>query len=191
MLRVPAADVRGGYDFWSWGKVTYRAPSFRDGRSQIRSIIRLYEQSTRLIEKKLWLQAEKTILRDESANVTLTGAPVTLVFEPPLSLSTFQNLIATTFERGQGPFRLWGNPIRLGEHKAHVYGIDMHLWKRLYLEITPRQMLVILPHGTCGNTVHRLVANVQRYLSPAVNVFIGDESYSDLVESVFLGRASR
>ena len=190
MLRIPAAEARGGYDFWSWGKVTYRAPSFRDGRSQILSITRLYEQTTRAIEQRLWLQAEKTTLRDGSESVTLTGAPVTLVFDPPLSLPTFQNFISTTFERGQGPLRLWGNPIPLGEQKVHVYGIDLHLWKRIYLEITPRQMLVVLPQGTCGNTVHRLAANVQRYLSPTVDVFIGDVRYDDLIEDVFLGRVS-
>jgi len=41
MLRIPAAEARGGYDFWSWSKVTYRAPTFRDGRTQILSITRL------------------------------------------------------------------------------------------------------------------------------------------------------
>ena len=191
MLRIPAAEARGGYDFWSWGKVTYRAPTFRDGRTQILSITRLYEQTTRAIERRLWLQAEKTTLRDGGESVTLTGAPVTLTFDPPLSLSTFQNFITTTFERGQGPLRLWGNPIPLSEQKVHVYGIDLHLWKRIYLEITPRRMIVVLPRGTCGNTVHRLVTNVQRYLDPTVKVFIADERYNDLVEDVFLGQATR
>jgi len=191
MLRIPAAEARGGYDFWSWGKVTYRAPTFRDGRTQILSITRLYEQTTRAIERRLWLQAEKTTLRDGGESVTLTGAPVTLAFDPPLSLSTFQNFITTTFERGQGPLRLWGNPIPLGERKVHVYGIDLHLWKRIYLEITPQRMIVILPQGTCGNTVHRLVTNVQRYLDPTVRVFIADERYNDLVKGAFLGQATK
>lgn len=187
MFRIPAAETRGGYDFWSWGKVTYRAPTFRGGRSQILSITRLYEQTTRVIEQRLWLQMEKTILRGGGEGVTLTGAPITLVFDPPLPLPTFQNFITTTFERGQGPFRLWGNPIHLSEQKVHVCGIDLHLWKRIYLEITPRQMLVVLPHGTCGNTIHRLVTNVQRYLDPTVETFIGEVRYEDLVKDVFLG----
>ncbi|MBN1315820.1 MAG: hypothetical protein JXA42_10140 [Anaerolineales bacterium] len=188
MLRIPAADVHGGYDFWSWGKVTYRAPSFRVGRSQIRSIVRLYEKSTRQIEKKIWLQTEKTTLHNNNETMTLTGAPVTFIFKPPLSLQTFQNLIVTTFERGQGPFRLWGNPIYLGEDKVHIYGIDLHLWKRIYLEITRDQMIVVLPSGTCGNSVHRLVANIQRYLTPGVEVFVGDERYNTLIENAFIRR---
>ncbi len=188
MLRIPAAEERGGYDFWSWGKITYRAPSFRDGRSQILSITRLYERATQEIERRLWFQVETTTLHDGGESITLTGAPVTLIFEPPLPLSTFQNFVNTTFERGQGPLRLWGNPIYLGEQKVHIYGIDLHLWKRIYLEITPRQMIVVLPRGTCGNSVHRLVTNIQRYLTPTVKVFIGDVQYDDLIEDVFLGR---
>jgi hypothetical protein len=191
MLRIPAAEAPGGYDFWSWGKVTHRAQTFRGGRTQILSITRLYERTTRAIERRLWLQAEKTTLRDGRETMTLTGAPVTLTFDPPLSLSTFRNFVTTTFERGQGPLRLWGNPIPLGEQKVHVYGIDLHLWKRIYLEITPWRMIAVLPRGTCGNTVHRLVTNVQRYLDPTVKVCIADERYKDLVEGVFLGQATR
>ena len=187
-LRIPAAEARGGYDFWSWGKVTYRAPTFRDGRSQILSITRLYEKTTQIIEERVWFLGEKTTLRDGGESLTLTGAPVTLTFDPPLPLSTFQSFVTTTFERGQGPLRLWGNPIYLGERKVHIYGIDLHLWKRIYVEITPRRMTLILPQGTCGNTVHRLVTNVQRYLDPAVQVFIADVCYSELVKDVFLGR---
>jgi hypothetical protein len=188
MLRIPASGVRGGYDVWSWGKVTYRSPTFRDGRSQVLSLTRLYEEATRVIEQRLWFQTEPTTFGDGGEAVTVTGAPVTIAFDPPLSLSTFQNFVETTFERGQGPFRLWGNPIRVSERKAHIYGIDLHLWKRIYLEITPRQLVAVLPRGTCGNTVHRLVANVQRYLAPNVRAFIGDVSYSDLLRDVFLGR---
>jgi hypothetical protein len=188
MLRIPATDTRGGYDFWSRGKVTYRAPEFRDGRSQIFSIARLYEQTTRAIERRLWFQAERTHLRDGSESITFTGSPVTLTFEPPLPLSTFQNLVATTFDMGQGPLRLMGNPIRLSERKVHVYGVDLHLWQRIYLEMTPKHMTVVLPRGTCGNTIHRLVTNIQRYVAPTINVFIGDTRYSDLIQNVFLGK---
>lgn len=188
MLRIPATGVHGGYDVWSWGKVTYRSPTFRDGRSQVLSLTRLYEEATRSIEQRLWFEVERTSLRDGSETVTFTGAPVTITFDPPLSLPTFQNFVETTFERGQGPFRLWGNPINVSERKVHIYGIDLHLWKRIYLEITPRQIVAVLPQGTCGNTVHRLVANVQRYLAPSVNAFIGDVLYNDLLRDVFLGR---
>jgi hypothetical protein len=189
MLRIPSTTGRGGHEFWAWGKITHRAPDFRDGRSQILSVTRLYEQVTEAIEHTIWLQAEETKLGD-STDTRLTGAPVTLEFDPPLDVPTFQNFVTTTFERGQGPLRLWGNPIHLGEKKVHVYGIDLHLWQRIYLDLTPKRFVVVLPRGTCGNTVHRLVTNTQRYLDPGVRTFIGDKPYDDLIQDVFLGRES-
>ena len=187
MLRFPASATPGGYEFWSWGKVTYRAPSFRDGREQVLSITRLYEQATLAIENLIWFQIERHT-PPNGDGITLQGAPVTLQFSQPLQLSTFRNFITVTFERNQGPLRLWGNPIWLSEKKVHVYGIDMHLWQRVYFEITPRRIVAILPRGTCGNTVHRLMTNVQRYLDPAVQMFIGDIRYSDLIHDILLGK---
>ncbi len=187
MLRIPAPEVRGGYDLWSWGKMTYRAPSFRDGRAQMLSIARLYERTTQVIEQLLWFQVERIKGKEGSEGMTLRGAPVTFTFTPPLSITAFRNFVTTTFERGQGPLRLWGNPIWRGDKKVHIYGMDLHLWRRIYLEITPRQMRVILPRGTCGNTVHRLVVNVLRYLTPTAQVFIGEAEYERLIERVLLG----
>jgi len=191
MLRIPSTTTgRGGYEFWTWGKITYRAHDFRDGRSQIISITRLYEQVTEAIERTIWLQMGETKLQ-ESSDTTLKGAPVTLEFDPPLDLPTFQNFVTTTFARGQGPLRLWGNPIYLSDKKAHIYGVDLHLWQRIYLDLTPRRFVVILPRGTCGNTVHRLVTNIQRYLDPGVRTFIGNRLYDDLIRDTLLGRENR
>ena len=187
MLRFPATDQPGGYEFWSWGKVTYRSPSFRDGREQIRSVTRLYEQVTAAIERRVWLQIERVTM-PENGGASLRGTPVVFQFQEPLSLPTFRSFVEVTFEREQGPLRLWGNPIRIGEAKVHVYGVDLHLWQRIYLEITRKHLLVVLPRGTCGNTVHRLLTNLQRYLDAGVTLHIGDVQYADLVRDVALGK---
>jgi hypothetical protein len=186
MLRFPASDMPGGYEFWDWGKVTYRSQSFRDGRDYLFSIIRPYERATELIEQRLWFQVEKTEIPD-GEGIKLTGTPVTFLFPEELPLTTFHNFIESTFDKGQGPFRLWGNPIRLGEKKVHVYGIDLHLWQRIYMELSPKRFIVVLPYGTCGNTVHRLVSNIQRYLSPDVETFIGEDRYVELLSRILLG----
>ncbi len=49
MLRIPASR-QGGFDLWNWGKMTYRASSFREGNNYLRYIARVYEQATRAIE---------------------------------------------------------------------------------------------------------------------------------------------
>jgi hypothetical protein len=60
--------------------------------------------------------------------------------------------------------------------------LDRHLWQPLFLEITDRQIVVIVPQGTCGNTIHRLVTNVQQFLDPGVEVWVGNQPYSDLIQ---------
>ena len=44
-------------------------------------------------------------------------------------------------------------------------------------------LTALLPDGTCGNTIHRLVTNIQRFLDPAVEAWIGDTPYSDLIQA--------
>jgi hypothetical protein len=39
-----------------------------------------------------------------------------------------------------------------------------------------------LPEGTCGNTIHRLITNIQRFLDPAVEAWIGDAPYDDFLK---------
>jgi len=49
------------------------------------------------------------------------------------------------------------------------------------MEATSRQLLGVLPSGTCGNTIHRLVTNVQRYLNPNIDVWLGSKLYTETV----------
>lgn len=102
-------------------------------------------------------------------------------FKEKLSAETFEKWITSTFQRKRNKFRLWGNPIRLGVKKVHVYGVDRHLWQPIFLELTDRHIIAILPKGTCGDTIHRLVTNVQRYIEPAVDVWIGDINYKQII----------
>ena len=185
MFRFPAPFARGGYDLYSWGKMTYRANSFRQGRSLLHTVTDVYERLTRYVERKLWFSMETAEIGEDRSALKFEGAPLRIEFGKPLSEKTFQRFVERTFRRGSGPFKLWGNPISVGSRKFHVYGIDKHLWQKVYLELTPEQMLVILPKGTCGNTAHRLITNVQRYLSPDVKAYVGAESYAELVNAAF------
>ncbi|MEJ7654563.1 MAG: hypothetical protein WKH64_15175, partial [Chloroflexia bacterium] len=63
MLRIPATE-QGGYDLWSWGKTTYRAPNFREGRARLLDIAQLYERATAAIEEAVWLNMEPVQLPD-------------------------------------------------------------------------------------------------------------------------------
>ncbi len=50
------------------------------------------------------------------------------------------------------------------------------------MEVTAHGCTAIIPNGTCGNTMHRLVTNIQRYLDPGAEVYLGDQPYQNFVK---------
>lgn len=185
-LRIPAQG-RGGHDFYYDGKVTNRSDSFMDHRQHAKYVVDLYRRSTDAVEQNLWLQA-----RDGDSNArggfAFHGAPLVLRFGDPLTEATFERWVMNVFNRRRNRFRLTGRVARLGPTKAHICAIDRHLWRPVLLEVTSRQIIAILPRGTCGNTVHRLVTNVQRFLDPGVRAWIGGTPYSEIVGLASRGR---
>ena len=144
-------------------------------------VVRIYESLLHSTEEQAWYSIK------ESTGVPgqfrkIVGAPLVIRFQEPLNAETFKQWIRATFERKRNKFRLWGHPIRLGSTKVHVYGVDRHLWQPLFLELTEKGCTAIIPNGTCGNTVHRLVTNIQRFLDPGIEAFIGHKPYKQMVE---------
>ena len=181
-LRFPARGP-GGHDFFYHGKATNRSDSFADHRQHLRFVLKIYNKATERTEATTWQGAESTRIRTGSETRLMIGAPVLLKFSETLPPETFQKFIASTFRRKANKFRLWGNPITLEPTKVHVYGLDRHLWQPVFLEITDRHIVAIIPPGTCGNTVHRLVTNVQQFLDPGVEAWVGDQKYEDVIRA--------
>lgn len=59
------------------------------------------------------------------------------------------------------PFRLWAVPRKLDQEEWEANAVDLHVGQTLRLEITPRWMRVLLGEHTCGNTLARLITNLQ------------------------------
>ncbi|MEW6041823.1 MAG: hypothetical protein AB1633_09895 [Elusimicrobiota bacterium] len=182
-LRFPSPVGRGGHDFYDNGKVTNKSGNFRDHRSHILYVQRIYDELMKMTEEKAWYSVYKETVTVPGQFQKLIGSPVTIKFEEPLSRETFDHWINSIFGRINEPrFKLWGNPIFLGPKKIHVYGVDRHLWKPIFLELTDKHLIAIVPKGTCGNTIHRLICNIQRYIDPAAKAYIGDIEYKAMVD---------
>ncbi len=179
-LQLPAAG-RGGHVLYHDGKVTNRSDSFADHRQQVVFVTDVYRRLTEAAENLLWFSAEAS---SAGGGFRLRGAPVFMRFSSPLSAATFERWLSAVFERRPNRFRLSGYVFRLAETKAHISAIDHHLWQPLLLEVSAHHLLAVLPAGTCGNTIHRLVTNVQRFLDPAVEAWLGEERYEDAVATV-------
>lgn len=179
-LRVPAVR-RGGHDVYFDGRFTNRSDSVASLRQTVSAVKAIYKSSTEEAEDAAWPQATSQGVGPQKVSL---GLPLLIKFSEKLELATFGRWIAS-LKRKNNRFRLWGVPIDLGPGKVHIYAVDNHLWQPIDLEITRDHVYALLPQGTCGNTIHRLVANIQRFVDPKLETFIGSEPYED-----FIGRAS-
>jgi hypothetical protein len=177
-IKIPSGGL-GGHEVYDNGKVTNRSVSFAEQQKIVRLIIDLYSRVTEDAEDKLWYGTE----RDVSDGAGFTGRPVLLEFEQPLELATLHKWADRTFGSSRNRFRLGGQPMWSGADRTrlHVYGIDRHLLQPITLEATRNHILAILPVGTCGNTINRLLTNVQQYLAPGVNTWVGEFPYAELL----------
>ena len=159
------------------GRISYWNGSFGEHRAVVNLIVRLYQKATTVAEEKLWVGTT----RSGEDGFSLSGAPMTAIFGEPLSEHAFNRFVEWGIKREANPFRIGGYVTRRGPTKIHLAGIDHHLWQPFLLEATSKHLIAVFPMGVCGNTVHRLVVNTQRYLDPNVEVWLGDEKYEKVV----------
>lgn len=174
-IRMPAAS-RGGHDLYYDGKVTNRSDSFLDHRGAILNVIDMYSRLTSRIEDVLWVSGSS-----RGGGFSLQGAVAELVFSETLEEPLFKRWVMSLFNNRRNRFRITGFPTWLSDRKVHADAIDQHLWQPFMMEMTPNHVVAVLPKGTCGNTINRLVSNVQRLVDPKVKAYIGDLEYSELV----------
>ena len=175
-LRIPSRIGRGGHDLFQTGQITNRTDSFEDHRNTVRYLYRIYRAVLDFTEHSAW----HDVTNSETLHIGLKGVPLVIKFAEPLSPETFNHWVQRAFQK-RNRFKLWGDPIRLGPTKVHVYGADRHLWQPINLELTENGVVAILPQGTCGNTFHRLVTNIQHYVSPKIQAWLGSESFDNVV----------
>jgi hypothetical protein len=181
-LRFPSPAGPGGHDFYDNGRVTNRSQSFRDHRQHLEFVVRIYQKLLESTERRTWYSVTEEVGQPGVFH-RIVGAPVTIRFQGEgLRQEVFDRWVGSTFTPSGNRFRLWGNPIHLGPTKVHVYGVDRHLWRPLFLEITAEGCMAIVPKDTCGNTVHRLVTNIQRYVDPGCEAYIGERRFEEVVE---------
>ena len=180
-MRIPAAD-RGGHEVYFDGRFTNRSDSTTAFRQTVHDVMEHYDSSTHQVENAAWpVTAEgQTGLR--------IGAPLLIRFSEPLDSRSFDRWIAT-LRRKRNRFRLWGTPLMRGPGKVHLYAIDNHLWQPMDLEVRRNHVYALLPTGTCGNTVHRLATNVQRFVQPKVSAFVGEHRYEDFFSKALDGES--
>jgi hypothetical protein len=73
----------------------------------------------------------------------------------------------------RAPFRLWAVPREVASEQWEANAVDLHVGHPLRLEITPRWIRVMLDEDTCGNTLARLIANLQQHFDARAELPVG------------------
>jgi hypothetical protein len=181
-VRFPSRTTHGSHDLFQHGQITNRTDSFEDHRNTVRYLYRAYKSVLDATEDAAWNKVQAPSV-DKPVGLNLKGVPLIVRFKEELTESTFNRWMALAFQK-KNQFRLWGDPIRLGPTKIHVYGADRHLWQPINLEFTEKRIVAILPEGTCGNTFHRLVTNIQRYVCPDIEAWLGAKPFQSLADAM-------
>lgn len=96
----------------------------------------------------------------DSFGTKLRGDSLTINFDKEIEdISLFlKELLSST-----QPFRLWGIHKFIAPNFAKVLGIDLHTGHKINFEITTNWIRIYLPKHSCGNTVLRMLTNIQHY----------------------------
>lgn len=113
----------------------------------------------------------------EERGAHVQGTAVAVEFGRPIAdLGRFLDAVFSSRE----PFRLWGVPRAVDPEFWTVEAVDLHVGHRLRVEGGRTWLRVLLPDGACGNTLARLVANLQHHYDAQVR--FGDAELQRLLE---------
>jgi hypothetical protein len=132
----------------------------------VRAVVQRYRYLVELCEQKAvaWRPFEGD--NDGGRGGTVQGGPINIAFSRPIEdlLRFLDELFAV-----RRPFRLWGVPEIVGG-VAEVEAVDLHVGQRLRMDVGASWMRVYLEEGGCGNTVARLISNLQHHFDGALRL---------------------
>jgi hypothetical protein len=108
-----------------------------------------------------------TALPCQPAGLTISGDIA--VFELKRKIPNIELFLDGLFSCRE-PFRLWGVPREVGGGQWEANAVDLHVGQTLRLEITPYWIRVMLGEHTCGNTLARLITNLQQHFDARVDL---------------------
>lgn len=122
-----------------------------------------YEAYVRDLEATYRLGTDAT----EEMGLTIEGDVAFIEFPHPVE--DLDALVSNMFTCRE-PFRLWAVPKEVADQQWEANAVDLHVGQPVRLELTPRWLRVLLTSETCGNTLARLVANLQHRFDARTNL---------------------
>ena len=129
---------------------------FSVAASAVWNMVRRYEQWVRALEDRHRMSSRAL----KGSGVTLEGDVATISFGR--DVEDLDRLVEGLFTAKE-PFRLWGVPERT-DGGWFADAVDLHVGHPLRMDILTDRVRILLEPETCGNTLARLVTNLQQRL---------------------------
>ncbi|MGA2514318.1 MAG: hypothetical protein ABSG37_11985 [Candidatus Limnocylindrales bacterium] len=136
------------------GSFSSRGDSFDLHLSFVSAALGDYAKAVRAVEQTYGIAWEVT----EGRGMDLTGGVIEIQFERPIA--NMEQFLSGLFSC-RDPFRLWAVPRPVTEDFVEAEAVDLHIGQRFRMDITRRGLRVYLGRENCGNTLFRLLANLQ------------------------------
>lgn len=146
------ADYRGAF--------TTARGDFEVAANAIWRMVDLYQAFVTALEERHRLTAEP--MREEG--LYLDGDVATIAFPHAVDVA---RLVEGLFQAKE-PFRLWAVPREVDENEWVADAVDLHVGQPLRLELSPWDVRVLLEPDTCGNSLARLLTNLQQHLDARI-----------------------
>lgn len=102
---------------------------------------------------------------DDGAGGGVSGGPIVIRFSRRVNdLDAFMGTLFSS----RAPYRLWGAP-EIKSDYAEVHAVDLHVANGIRLDVGRDWLRIYLDEGSCGNTVARLVSNLQHTFDGALS----------------------
>jgi hypothetical protein len=153
-----------------WGAFAAHGESFAYHAQFVQVVIGRYARLVELIEEFALrfdpLPELESGGHHDHGGASLAGTPIAIRFSRTIpDLARFCEELFSS----RAPFRLWGRP-QMTDGFAAVEAVDLHVGERLGMEIGHDWMRVYLYAGGCGNTVARLISNLQTRFDGALSL---------------------
>jgi len=132
------------------------------------AVVSRYASSVRRVEAMAGIRWERA---GETGRRFVGGVIEIKVNTRILDRMTFAEQLLSARE----PFRLWGIPTAVGEDIVEAEAVDLHIGKAFRLDILESSLRLYLDAGVCGNTVFRLLANLQHRYDATATAWLGQE----------------
>jgi hypothetical protein len=146
-----------------WGAFAAHGEQFTHHAQFVQTVISRYARLVESIEAlslrfdPLNEASADTLQDTDTGGASFAGMPIGIRFSRPIpDLPAFCDELFSS----RAPFRLWGQPA-VTEDEALVEAVDLHVGQRMGIELGRDWMRVYLHAGSCGNTVARLISNLQ------------------------------